>query len=146
MKIKFSIADKRIGFYLAIAAVLASIISLPFYLQTEYSQTIVMVLIIVEVALGILDLLMGLFVRFGESRSSLKEICNCILIVVSVVLAVAMVISTYTQVDDIGFVVSGMRSYDIIASYMTSVIMLVVSLVLYIAAFSVGIFREEKSL
>lgn len=145
MKIKFSIADKRIGFYLAIAAVLASIISLPFYLQTEYSQTIVIVLIIAEVALGILDLLIGLFVRFDESRSSLKEICNCILIVVSVVLAVAMVISTYTQVDDIGFVVSGMRSYDIIASYITSVIMLVVSLVLYIAAFSVGIFREEKS-
>lgn len=146
MKIKFSITDKWIGFYLAVAAVLMSIISLPFYQQTEYQQSVVTALIIAGIVISILVLIATLFLQFDKYDSLIKEICNFILIVVSIMLAAAVVISTFTQVDDIGFVFSGMRSYDIIASYMTSVIMLVVSLVLYVVAFSFGIFRKEKPL
>ncbi len=130
--------NKTAGFYLSwIAAILifGSVISYQQAGRKENYISVLMVVILILQAIG--SILMGWI-------KDCKWI-SLLLTVNAVLTAVALINSFFTQVDALGYVVSGLYGFETVRSFVTAAACMAVALVLYIISSYIG-FEKSKDL
>ena len=127
--------NKSIGFYISSLGALAALVSLFLYRGVNRAETYIVILLGVIAALQVIGAVLLAFVK------------NCIFLslittVNAVLAAAALTNSFFTQVDAIGYVVSGLYDFSTIQPFITAVIPMAVTLVLYIVASYSGLEKE----
>lgn len=121
------LANKTIGFYITVVATVLAIVSLVLYASTTGALSLVYGLIcaaiVVEVLLIVLSKVMGN-----------KPMLNLASSVCAVLLGYAFVTSFNPQLDAIGYVVSGLYTFDQIRTFVIFAVFLAVTFLLYIVA------------
>ena len=121
------LANKTVGFYITVVATVLAIISLVLYTSTTSALGVVYGLIcaaiVVEVLLIVLSKVMGN-----------KPVLNLASSVCAVLLGYALVTSFNTQLDAIGYVVSGLYTFEQIQPFVIFAVFLAVTFLLYIIA------------
>ena len=121
------LANKTVGFYITVVATVLAIISLVLYTSTTSALGVVYGLIcaaiVVEVLLIVLSKVMGN-----------KPVLNLASSVCAVLLGYALVTSFNPQLDAIGYVVSGLYTFDQIRPFVIFAAFLAVTFLLYIIA------------
>ena len=105
--------NKTFGFYLSFVAAILALIGFVMYRQSGHTESYIEVLLLVTVVLQILAMIV-LKVAPDFKWTSLLLTANAILT------AAALVNSFYTQVDFIGYVVSGLYEFATIKKFIIS--------------------------
>lgn len=119
--------NKTFGFYLSFVAAILALIGLVMYRQSGHTESYIEVLLLVTVVLQILAMIV-LKVAPDFKWTSLLLTANAILT------AAALVNSFYTQVDFIGYVVSGLYEFAIIKKFIISAVLMALSMIAYIVS------------
>ena len=115
--------NKTFGFYLSFVAAILALIGFVMYRQSGHTESYIEVLLLVTVVLQILAMIV-LKVAPDFKWTSLLLTANAILT------AAALVNSFYTQVDFIGYVVSGLYEFATI----NSAVLMALSMIAYIVS------------
>lgn len=121
------IAKKTVGFYLTVAATILAIVALVFYGGVSGKTPIVSYLIYGIIAVELV-LIVGSLVLGNKPFFSLAALINAVLT------AAALVQSFNPQLDNIGFVVSGLYGIEQIVNFVIFVGFIFVAWLLFIAA------------
>ena len=120
-------ANKTIGFYVTVLATILAVVSLVLYLPTTGALALVIGLlaaaIVVEVLLIVVSKVIGN-----------KPVLNLASSINAVLLGYAIVTSFNPQLDAIGYVVSGLYTFDQIQPFVIFVVFAAVTFLLYIIA------------
>ena len=119
--------NKTFGFYLSFVAAILALIGLVMYRQSGHTESYIEVLLLVTVVLQILAMIV-LKVAPDFKWTSLLLTANAILT------AAALVNSFYTQVDFIGYVVSGLYAFATIKKFIISAVLMALSMIAYIVS------------
>lgn len=119
--------NKTFGFYLSFVAAILALIGFVMYRQSGHTESYIEVLLLVTVVLQILAMIV-LKVAPDFKWTSLLLTANAILT------AAALVNSFYTQVDFIGYVVSGLYEFAIIKKFIISAVLMALSMIAYIVS------------
>lgn len=123
--------NKTAGFYLSWAAAILTLAGIVFYKQAsrnvQYIGLLMCTVIVLQVAATI-------------AMAVVKECkwMNLILTANAVLMAVALVNSFFTQVDMLGYVVSGLYGFETIQAFVTAVIFMFASWIIYVVASYIG--------
>ena len=117
--------NKTFGFYLSFVAAILALIGFVMYRQSGHTESYIEVLLLVTVVLQILAMIV-LKVAPDFKWTSLLLTANAILT------AAALVNSFYTQVDFIGYVVSGLYEFATIKKFIISAVLMALSMIAYI--------------
>ena len=118
--------NKTFGFYLSFVAAILALIGFVMYRQAGHTEAYIEVLLLV-VVLQILAMIV-LKVAPDFKWTSLLLTANAILT------AAALVNSFYTQVDFIGYVVSGLYEFATIKKFIISAVLMALSMIAYIVS------------
>lgn len=129
--------NKSAGFYISSLGALAALIGLFLYRSVSRAETYIVILLGAAVILQIAAAVLTAVIR------------NCVFVslivtVNAVLTAAALVNSFYTQVDAIGYVVSGLYDFSTISPYVTSLVPMLIALLLFIAASYSGLEKNER--
>lgn len=119
--------NKTFGFYLSFVAAILALIGFVMYRQSGHTESYIEVLLLVTVVLQILAMIV-LKVAPDFKWTSLLLTANAILT------AAALVNSFYTQVDFIGYVVSGLYEFETIKKFIISAVLMALSMIAYIVS------------
>ena len=119
--------NKTFGFYLSFVAAILALIGFVMYRQSGHTESYIEVLLLVTVVLQILAMIV-LKVAPDFKWTSLLLTANAILT------AAALVNSFYTQVDFIGYVVSGLYEFATIMKFIISAVLMALSMIAYIVS------------
>ena len=119
--------NKTFGFYLSFVAAILALIGFVMYRQAGHTEAYIEVLLLVTVVLQILAMIV-LKVAPDFKWTSLLLTANAILT------AAALVNSFYTQVDFIGYVVSGLYEFANIKKFIISAVLMALSMIAYIVS------------
>ena len=119
--------NKTFGFYLSFVAAILALIGFVMYRQSGHTESYIEVLLLVTVVLQILAMIV-LKVAPDFKWTSLLLTANAILT------AAALVNSFYTQVDFIGYVVSGLYEFASIKKFIISAVLMALSMIAYIVS------------
>ena len=119
--------NKTFGFYLSFVAAILALIGFVMYRQSGHTESYIEVLLLVTVVLQILAMIV-LKVAPDFKWTSLLLTANAILT------AAALVNSFYTQVDFIGYVVSGLYEFAAIKKFIISAVLMALSMIAYIVS------------
>ena len=119
--------NKTFGFYLSFVAAILALIGFVMYRQSGHTESYIEVLLLVTVVLQILAMIV-LKVAPDFKWTSLLLTANAILT------AAALVNSFYTQVDCIGYVVSGLYEFATIKKFIISAVLMALSMIAYIVS------------
>ncbi len=123
--------NKSVGFYLTLAAAVLMLVGLPFYAQSAYAITTVYIMtVIVAVAV------VGMFLTKGE-------IANGLCIVGTVAAAAAVIFSFSTQLDAIGYVLSGLYTFSQIQGFVVFAVLAIIGWILLIVASFTGVSKKN---
>lgn len=123
--------NKSVSFYLTLAAAVLMLIGLPFYAQSAYAIPIVYIMTaIVAVAV------VGIFLTKGE-------LANGLCIVGTVAAAAAVIYSFSTQLDAIGYVMSGLFTFSQIQGFVIFAVLAIVGWILFIVASFTGVSKKN---
>lgn len=123
--------NKSVGFYLTLAAAVLMLVGLPFYAQSAYAiSTVYIMTAIVAVAV------VGMFLTKGEAA-------NGLCIVGTVAAAAAVIFSFSTQLDAIGYVLSGLFTFDQIQGFVVFAVLAVIGWILLIIASFTGVSKKN---
>ena len=123
--------NKSVGFYLTLAAAVLVLIGLPFYAQSAYAiPTVYIMAAIVAVAV------VGMFL-------TKDEIANGLCIVGTVAAAAAVIFSFSTQLDAIGYVLSGLFTFDQIQGFVIFAALAIIGWILLIIASFTGVSKKN---
>ena len=130
------IANKTIGFYITVVATVLAIVGLVMYFSVSGQAAEVIPLfiaaIVVEVLLIVLSKVMG-----NHPVLNLASSINAVL------LGFALVQSFNPQLDAIGYVVSGLYTYDQISGFVNFVIVAAIAFLLYIIASFMSLGKQK---
>ena len=127
--------NKSIGFYISSLGAAAALISLFLYRSVSRAETSIVILLAAIVVLQAAGAILLAFVKNCSFTSLLIPI-NAVLA------AAALTNSFFTQVDAIGYVVSGLYDFSTIQPFITAVIPMAVTLILYITASYSGLEKD----
>ena len=113
--------NKTFGFYLSFVAAILALIGFVMYRQSGHTESYIEVLLLVTVVLQILAMIV-LKVAPDFKWTSL------------LLTAAALVNSFYTQVDFIGYVVSGLYEFATIKKFIISAVLMALSMIAYIVS------------
>ena len=119
--------NKTFGFYLSFVAAILALIGFVMYRQSGHTESYIEVLLLVTVVLQILAMIV-LKVAPDFKWTSLLLTANAILT------AAALVNSFYTQVDFIGYGVSGLYEFATIKKFIISAVLMALSMIAYIVS------------
>lgn len=119
--------NKTFGFYLSFVAAILALIGFVMYRQAGHTEAYIEVLLLVTVVLQILAMIV-LKAAPDFKWTSLLLTANAILT------AAALVNSFYTQVDFIGYVVSGLYEFATIKKFIISAVLMALSMIAYIVS------------
>lgn len=127
--------NKSVGFYISSLGALAALVSLFLYRGVSRAETYILILLGVIVVLQVVGAVLLAFVK------------NCVYIsliitVNAVLAAAALTNSFFTQVDAIGYVVSGLYEFSTIQPFITAAVPMGVTLLLYVIASYSGLEKE----
>lgn len=117
--------NKTFGFYLSFIAAVLAVAGCIMYRQAGHTESYIEILLIVTVVLQVLAMII-LKAAPDFKWTSLLLTVNAILT------AAALVNSFYTQVDFIGYVVSGLYEFDTIKKFIISAVLMALSMIAYI--------------
>ena len=121
------LANKTVGFYISVVACVLALVALVLYVPTTGSLSLVIGLlvaaIVIEVALIAVSWVIG-----NKAFLNLASSVNAVL------LAFAIVTSFNPQLDAIGYVVSGLYTFEQIQPFVNFVIVIAISFLLYLVA------------
>ena len=130
------LANKTVGFYISVVACVLALVALILYLPTTGALALVIGLlvaaIVIEIALIVLTMVMGN-----------KPIFNLAASINTVLLAFAIVTSFNPQLDPIGYVVSGLYTFEQIQPFVNFVIVVAISFLLYIVASFMNLGKQK---
>ena len=116
--------NKTFGFYLSFVAAILALIGFVMYRQSGHTESYIEVLLLVTVILAMIVLKVAPDFKW----TSLLLTANAILT------AAALVNSFYTQVDFIGYVVSGLYEFATIKKFIISAVLMALSMIAYIVS------------
>lgn len=123
--------NKSVGFYLTLAAAVLMLVGLPFYAQSAYAiSTVYIMTAIVAVAV------VGMFLTKGE-------LANGLCIVGTVAAAAAVIFSFSTQLDAIGYVLSGLFTFSQIQGFVVFAVLAIIGWILLIVASFTGVSKKN---
>lgn len=130
------IAEKTVGFYISVVACVLALVALILYLSTAGALALVIGLlvavIVVEVALIAVSWVIG-----NKAFLNLASSINAVL------LGYAIVTSFNPQLDAIGYVVSGLYTFEQIQPFVNFVIVVAISFLLYIVASFMNLGKQK---
>ena len=130
------LANKTIGFYISIVACVLAAVALVLYLFTTGALALVIGLlaavICVEVLLIVLSKVIGN-----------KPVLNLATSINAVLLGFAIVTSFNPQLDPIGYVVSGLYTFEQIQPFVNFVIVVAISFLLYLIASFMNLGKQK---
>ena len=121
------LANKTIGFYISIVACVLAAVALVLYLFTSGALALVIGLLVAVICVEVLLIVASKVI--GN-----KPVLNLASSINAVLLGFAIVTSFNPQLDPIGYVVSGLYTFDQIRGFVNFVIVVAISFLLYIAA------------
>lgn len=121
------LAKKTTGFYLTVLAAILALVALLFYKSAETPAGIVFVLVPIA---AVVELVLILGSAFAGNRG----VFNLAATVNAVLIAAALVLSFSTQLDYLGWVVSGLYSPNQILSFVTFAAITAVAMLLNVIA------------
>lgn len=121
------LANKTVGFYITVLATILAVVGLVLYVSTSNALTLVMVLLGIAIAVEVVLIVVSRVI--GN-----KPVLNLASSINAVLLGFALVQSFNPQLDAIGYVVSGLYTYDQISSFVNFVIVAAIAFLLYIVA------------
>lgn len=130
--------NKTIGFYLSQIAAILVLAGIAFYWQASRKENYIVVIMLVAVLLQAAGSVIMIRIRNCKWTS-------LILTVNAVLVAAALVNSFYTQVDSLGYVVSGLYGFETVRNFVTSAICMAAALLLYIISSYIG-FEKNKDM
>ena len=122
--------NKSVGFYLTLAAVVLMLVGLPFYAQSAYAIPTVYIMAAIVAVVEV-----GVFLTKGE-------IANGLCIAGAVAAAAAVIFSFSTQLDAIGYVLSGLFTFDQIQGFVIFAALAIVGWLLLIVASFTGVSKK----
>lgn len=123
--------NKSVSFYLTLVAAVLLLVGLPFYAQSAYAISTVYIMTAVVVAVEI-----AIFLTKGE-------IANGLCIAGAVAAAAAVIFSFSTQLDAIGYVLSGLFTFSQIQGFVTFAILAIVGWILFLVASFTGVSKKN---
>jgi len=123
--------NKSVSFYLTLAAAVLMLVGLPFYAQSAYAiPTVYIMTAIVAV------MVVGMFLTKGE-------LANGLCVVGTVAAAAAVIYSFSTQLDAIGYVMSGLFTFSQIQGFVIFAVLAIVGWILLIVASFTGVSKKN---
>lgn len=132
---KLTFKEKGIGLYLATAAAVLALIAVILYSSAADSSGDIVVLLVI----GLLVLAGVIVASFFKNVHWL----NLGFFVAAVLFTFGLVLSLSAQINQIGYVVAGLDPYSTISTYVTSLILGIVALLLTIAASFFGLQKTK---
>ena len=130
------LAKKTIGFYISVVACVLALVALVLYLPISGTLPLVIGLliasIVIEVALIAVSWVIGN-----------KPILNLASSINAVLLGYAIVTSFNPQLDAIGYVVSGLYTYDQISGFVNFTVVIAIAFLLYIVASFMNLGKQK---
>ena len=130
------LANKTVGFYISVVACVLALVALVLYVPTTGSLSLVIGLlvaaIVIEVALIAVSWVIG-----NKAFLNLASSVNTVL------LAFAIVTSFNPQLDAIGYVVSGLYTFEQIQPFVNFVIVVAISFLLYLVASFMNLGKQK---
>lgn len=130
------LANKTVGFYISVVACVLALVALVLYVPTAGALSLVIGLliaaIVIEVALIAVSWVIG-----NKAFLNLASSINAVL------LGYAIVTSFNPQLDAIGYVVSGLYTYDQISGFVNFVIVVAIAFLLYIVASFMNLGKQK---
>ncbi len=123
--------NKSVRFYLTLAAAVLMLIGLPFYAQSAYAIPIVYVMTAIAAVAVV-----GMFLTKGE-------IANGLCIAGAVAAAAAVIFSFSTQLDAIGYVMTGLFTFSQIQGFVIFAVLAIVGWILFIVASFTGVSKKD---
>lgn len=121
------LSKKTLGFYLTAAAALLSVIGLIFYRSAMAGVSGVFTLVMIAVAVEIIMVIATAVIGNKKILELSSSIC-------AVVMAGALIMSFIPQVDNLGYLVSGLYSFSDMKSFILYAVFALAALICYIAA------------
>ena len=121
------LANKTVGFYFTIAATILAVIGLVNYSSASGAIRIVFVLVGAAIAVEALLLVLSALIGNRTALNLASSVC-------AVLMATALVQSFTTQLDPLGFVVSGLYTIDQVMAFLIFAGFAAASMLLYIVA------------
>lgn len=123
--------NKSVGFYLSAVAAVLMLIGLPFYNQSAYAIQVTTAL---AIAVAVIEV--GVFLVKGE-------LANVLTAVNAVVASAAVIFSFSTQLDAIGYVMSGLFTFDQIQGFVTFAVLACIGWLLLVVASFTGVSKKN---
>ena len=133
---KKTTGEKKVGFYLVIAAALLSLVSLLVY-RTVLSQ------LGMVYGLSVIPAIVVVMVMARVKIAGAKELINWAAPVNAVVTALTAIMSCSLMLDAFGYVVSGLYQLSQIKSYIVYAVIVVIAMILNVVAGFTGIVEEN---
>ena len=133
---KKTTGEKKVGFYLVIAAAFLSLVSLLVY-RTVLSQ------LGMVYGLSVIPAIVVVMVMAGVKIAGAKELINWAAPVNAVVTALTAIMSCSLMLDAFGYVVSGLSQFSQIRSYIIYAVIVVIAVILNVVAGFTGIVEEN---
>lgn len=127
--------NKAIGFYFSILGAVLALAGIIVYRQAKNTEPLIMTLL---AAVVLLQTAAVVFLAFVRGRKAV----NLVIMADAVLVAAALVLSFRTQVDALGYVVSGLYGFETVKSYGFSAVFMLISLIMYWIASYHGFEKE----
>ena len=130
------LANKTVGFYISVVACVLALVALMLYLPTAGALALVIGLLVAVIVVEVL--LIVLSKPIGN-----KPVLNLASSINAVLLGYAIVTSFNPQLDAIGYVVSGLYTYDQISNFVNFVVVVAIAFLLYIVASFMNLGKQK---
>lgn len=130
------IANKTVGFYITVAATVLALVSLILYASVSGKAAEVIPLLIAAVVVEVLLVVASKVIGNKPVLNLASSIC-------AVLLGYALVQSFNPQLDAIGYVVSGLYTFDQIQPFVNFVIVVAIAFLLYIVASFMNLGKQK---
>lgn len=130
------LAKKTVGFYISVLATILAIVGLVIYSSTSGALALVYALIGIAIAVEVVLIVVSKVIGNKPVLNLASSIC-------AVLMGGAIVQSFNPQLDPIGYVVSGLYTYDQISSFVNFVIVVAIAFLLYIVASFMTLGKQE---
>ena len=127
--------NKAIGFYFSILGAVLALAGIIVYRQAKNTEPLIMTLL---ASVVLLQAAAVVFLAFVRGRKAV----NLVIMADAVLVAAALVLSFRTQVDALGYVVSGLYGFETVKSYGFSAVFMLISLIMYWIASYHGFEKE----
>lgn len=130
------LANKTVGFYISVVACVLALVALVLYLPISGTLPLVIGLLVAAIVVEVLLIVLSKVI--GN-----KPVLNLASSINAVLLGYAIVTSFNPQLDAIGYVVSGLYTYDQISGFVNFVIVVAIAFLLYIVASFMNLGKQK---